>query len=211
MTAEVLPEGYVPIMPYPICPHCGLAQVLSNTTYAFYEGAITCYSCKGRFEIKFGDRWERGIGDIRHRLTDGTGGTLLSQPKPLGDPELLKGLTTPSVPKEPYQDFEDAVTGLDTSPPRLVAVACRYTIQRALILNDIPDREPQEMLNIARQKQILSEMAFPQCSAAIFMGGKGGHPEQHWTEVVGPNDAMQAVLATRRVLLELFNPSALGG
>lgn len=202
-----------PIMPYPRCPHCGDMQILIDSTYAFYKGVITCGACKGRYEVSFGDRYMNDfLAPTGQRLlTDGRGTTLLSPPTPLGDPELLKDLPVPLVPKELYQDFSDAVAGLGTSPPRLVAVACRYTVQRALILKGIPDREPQEMVNIARQKQIISEMAFRQCSSAIFMGGKGGHPQQHWTEQVGPNDAKQAVLATRRIILELFNSAALGG
>src|SRR3990167_1936064 len=203
-----------PIMPYPVCPHCGENQILDLMTYGHYKGPIRCPKCKGLYEVEFGGTWKQNPKTFQYFLTrvDG-GGHLISSPRPLGDPELLKGITDSCVPNEISQDFEDAVNGLATSPPRLVAVACRYTIQRALLLKEIPDGEPQKMLNTARQKQppLISEMVLRQCSAAIFMGGKGGHQQQHWTEQVGPNDAKQAVLATRRVILELFNPAALGG
>ena len=209
MVDEVIDKELVPIMPYPKCPHCGSQQILSDYTYAFYEGSITCGNCKGLYEVTFGDRWGTVAGGLRTRLTDGRGVTLLSPPKPLGDETLLIGLSSPPIPGELYRDFGEAVTGLATSPPRLVAVHCRYIVQRALVMKHIPDKPVQEMINIARQKSLLSEMALQSCRAAAFIGGKGAHPQEHWMDQVGPDDAKQAVLVTKRVIQDLFNPGGL--
>jgi hypothetical protein len=61
----------------------------------------------------------------------------------------------------------------------------------------------------ARTPSLLSPLAIRQCKAATFMGGKAGHPQDNWVENVTPDDAKQALLATKRVLLELFYPEGL--
>lgn len=197
-----------PIMPLPPCPHCGQLQILDVDTFRYFEGKLTCHACKGRYHVRFGDvRGTDGWG-LPTNMTQG-GITMLSEPKPLGDPELLKGLDVPAVPKELYQDFEDAVNGLGNSPARAVAVLCRYAVQRALMLKGVPDEAPEKMVNIARQKVLISEKAMRQAMAAVFLGGKGAHPQSHWTEQVEENDAKQAVLVTRTFLIELFIPGGL--
>ena len=209
-----------PIVPNPRCPHCAKPQELDQLTYAYYKGQVRCGDCKGDYEVNLGDVFETqvkqemiagmpmGAGKReRVRMTNG-GITLLSQPRALGDFTLLLGLSTPPVPEELYHDFQDAVTALATSPPRFVAVGCRYIVQRALILKQIPDMRPEDMINKAKGLGLLSEMGYRNCMAAVFLGGKGGHPSEHWTEQIGPDEAKEAVLVTKRVLLELFNPSA---
>jgi hypothetical protein len=192
------------IMPYPHCPHCGKAQVFDQATYAFYKGAVTCKYCMGRYKVEFGD-----IHDGSFCLTSGDGKTLLSEPTPLGDPELMRGLMVPAVPEGIYRIYDKAVLSLAVGIPEGAAVLCRYAIQQSLLLNNIPDRQPAEMINIAASKKppILTELAVQQCKAATFMGGKAGHPQSNWLENIGADDAKQAILATKRVLLELFNPS----
>ena len=200
MTYEVITEDFEPIMPYPDCPHCGARKELSLTDYGHYEGPVTCYECKGRFHIEYGTRRPSLLGPVH-------GGELLSPPRPLGDQTLLVGLSSPPIPTEMYRDFQDAVTGLATSPPRMVAVHCRHIVQQALLLKGVADRPPEEMVNIARQKDWLTEIALRSCRAAVFLGGKGAHPQQNWKDQVGPDEAKLAVLATKRVLQDLFNPS----
>lgn len=193
-------ESLEPIMPFPECPRCGAPKVLDLHTYKYYNGAVTCYECKGKFEIRLGDT---------NRVMGGDGGTLLSPPRPVGDPEILEGLSVSAIPPELYLDFQDAAMCLAFGVPRGTAVLCRHAIQRALLLKDVPDRKPVDMINIARSKNLLSETAALQCSAAIFMGGKGAHPQVDELENIGENDARQALLMTRRVLLELFHPEGL--
>ena len=199
--SEAIIEGLVPIMPYPRCPHCGSMQILDNRTYGYYKGSITCSDCKGNYHAEFGDvLTAEGLFDSGPKV----GGQLLSAPRLLGDPELLKDLTIPSIPRPLYNDYVEAVRCLAVDVPRAAAVMCRVTIQEALLLKGIPDDKPEKMVNIARSKQILSEMCHRQCLAAVFMCGKGAHPQSHWTEQVGSNEAKEALLITRRVLLELF-------
>ena len=199
MTPEI-DAGLEPIMPYPICPYCGARQVLDATTYAGYKGMVTCHDCKGRYQI--------ALGNAPGRL--GGGGTLQSSPKPIGDPELLRGLTVPPIPLELFRDCEEAAFCLSVGASRASAVLCRYAIQRALLLNGVPESPPGRMVHVARSNKLLSETAFRQASAAVFMGGKAGHPQSDWLDNVGPEDAKQSLLCTRRILLELYHPVALG-
>ncbi|MDA0265268.1 MAG: hypothetical protein O2803_14140, partial [Chloroflexi bacterium] len=205
---EVSFEDFEPIMPYPICPHCGTTQQLDERTYGRYKGPITCYACKGRYTVEFAGELFRDLLGQNQRSLQGNGGVMISPPQPLGDQTLLLGLSSPPLPTEMYRAFADAVTGLATSPPTMVAVLCRYIVQSALLIKGIPDEPPAKMVNLAAQRSLLSEMALQSCRAAVFMGGKGAHPQQDWVYQVGLDDAKQAVLATKRVLLELFNPDA---
>lgn len=182
-------------MPYPHCPHCGALIILDGDTYSGYDGDITCFECKGKFHIKLSD--------------EKMSSRLLSPPKPLGDPELLKGLTAPVVPKPLYQLYQKATLSLAVGIPEGAVVLCRYVIQQALLLKNIPDQAPEKMLNIAHAKGVLSDTAFRQSGAAIFMGGKAGHPQANWLDNIRPDDGKQAVLLTRRILLELFNQAGL--
>jgi hypothetical protein len=190
-----------PIMPFPICPNCGSEQRIDSETYYRYKGDIVCFDCKCRYYVEFGGY---------------DGNTLESQPKIVEmpdkiDPKLLEGLTVPSIPKELYSVYKDAAKCLGFGVPKGAAVLCRYVIQLALTLKDIPDSQPERMVDIAAAKKppLLSELAVRECKAATFMGGKGGHPQTNWIENVTLGDAHQSLLATKRVLLELFYPEGL--
>jgi hypothetical protein len=186
----------------PKCPNCGSQQILSESTYAFYRGDIVCPDCKCRYYVEFGG---------------GFTGTFLEKPPKILempdkiDPKLLEGLTVSSIPKELYAVYKDAARCLGAGVPRGAAVLCRYVVQLALILKGIPDKRPEEMVNIATAKTppLLSTLASRQCKAATFMGGKAGHPQANWVENITTDDAKQALLVTKRVLLELFYPDGL--
>ena len=188
-------------MPYPICPHCGTPQVLDARTYGHYKGPVTCGHCQGKYHVALGDDFNAGMLFGR-----GPGGVLLSAPRPLGDPELLKALTAPTIPGPLYRDFAEAARCLEMDVPRATTMLCRHAIQRALLLKGVADDQPEKMVNVAWQQEILSPMAHRQCSAAVFMGGKGSHPQSDWADQIGADEAKQALLVTKRVLLELFNP-----
>lgn len=203
------------IMPYPKCPHlhCGSAQVLDATTYAYWDGILVCDSCGRMFKLRFGDKYAASpvFGSMRHVITDGRGITLLSGPEPIGDPELLRGLSAPPVPKDVFDDFQEAVMCLTTGSPRGAAMLCRHVVQHVLLLHDIPDSAPERMLNIAasRTPAVLSEVALRLCRAITFIGGKASHPQANITQTINESDARQGLLATRRVLLELYDPEGI--
>jgi hypothetical protein len=189
------------IMPYPKCPKCGVGWTIDENTYYDGEYPIACYHCETQFIV----RLQTLGGSDRQGLT----GYGLQQRvvwiKPLVDKDLLEGLLIPVIPKEIFNDFEAALYCFGAGvPPRAVAVMCRYTIQHALILKGIPEDKPEKMLNVAREKQKLSQVAIDQAHAAVFMGDKGGHPQKHWTLEITSDDAKQAVLMTKRVLMELW-------
>jgi hypothetical protein len=186
------------IMLKPKCPNCGATQELDSDLYCRYKGAIVCDKCKCKFYVQFG--WRAFIGD-----------TIIEPPRILEmpdkvDPKLLEGLKVESIPEELYGVYEDAARCLGAGVPKGAAVLCRYVIQWALMVKGIPDRRPEEMINIAAAKNppLLSKLADRQCKAATFMGGKGGHPQVNWVENITSDDAKQALLVTKRVLLELY-------
>lgn len=180
------------VMPYPICPNCGYHWTLDSDTYNGYEGPIACRQCRTKFRIKISEE----AFPLQEKVV---------WIHPMVDTELLEGLVGPKMPQEIYDDYEAALYCFGAGvPPRAVAVMCRYTIQHALIVKGIPEDAPEKMLNVARSKGVLSQTAANQAHASVFMGGKGGHPQGHWVDEVSPEDAKQAVLFTKRVLVELF-------
>ena len=132
------------------------------------------------------------------------GGQLLGPIRPIGDPELMRGLEELVIPASILKDFEDASRCADYGIPRAAAVLCRSAVQGALLHKGIPDAPPQTMVNNARRTCVLSEMIHRLCLAAVFLGGKGGHPQTHWTDDIGGHEAQEALIVTRRILLELF-------
>ena len=54
-------------------------------------------------------------------------------------------------------------------------------------------------------------MAYRNCMAAVFMGGKAAHKQADPLDEVIRDDARQALLATRAVLGELFRHSGQRG
>ena len=187
------------IMPYPRCPNCGSQQLLSSLTYGWYKGDVKCPDCKCTYHVEFG-------GIDGESLEESP--KIVETPEKI-DPKLLEGLMVPTVPKELYSVYKDAAKCLGFGVPKGAAVLCRYVIQLALTLKDIPDNPAEKMVDIAAAKGLLSPSATKQCKAVVFMGGKGGHPQANWVENVTPDDAHQSLLATKRVLLELFYPDGL--
>ena len=194
-------KQFEPIMPYPRCPNCGSLQSLDRYTYGWYKGDIVCVDCKCRYYVEFGGP----DGDNLEKSPK-----LLETPDKI-DPKLLAGLMVPAIPKELFAVYKEAAQCLAAGAPRGAAVLCRYVIQQALLLRGIPDQPPQTMVNIAHSKKLLSDTAHLQSSAAVFMGGKAGHPQHNWADKIGPDDAKQALLLTKRVVLELFYPAGLLG
>lgn len=189
-------EPFEPIMPYPICPNCGQAQFLDASTYFGHKGEVTCSQCKCVYHIElnvFDNHLEKPL-------------TIVEMPDKV-DPKLLEGLTVPVIPKDLYSVYHDAARCLGAGVPKGAAVLCRHAIQTALILKDIPEDNIEKMINVANAKGLLSPLGIHECRAAAFMGGKGGHPQSNWLDNINTDDAKLALLATKRVLLELFNPS----
>ena len=185
-------------MPVPECPHCANPHKLDARTYGFYKGPVTCRTCKKRFYVEFGDEsgpdWNGYV----------QGGQLLAPIRPVGNPELLEPLQGLPIPQSIIKDFEDAGHCLDYGIPRAAAVMCRSAVQGALFEKGIPEAAPQDMVNNAKGNKALSEMVYRLCMAAVFLGGKGAHPQESWLDKIGDQDAIQALLVTQRVLLELF-------
>ena len=203
MNIEVNVKERKYIMPLPKCYYCAHEEDLDLRTYGYYKGPVTCGQCKKRYYIEFGNITDTVLWD-----GPGPGGQLLSPIRPVGNPDLLEGLQDLPIPESVLKDFEDASHCVDYGIPRAAAVMCRSAVQGALLEKGVPDKAPQDMVNKARNEDILSETVKHLCMAAVFLGGKGGHPQIDWTDEIGHREAQQALLVTHRVLMELF-PSLL--
>ena len=201
MSIEINAKERKYIMPMPKCYHCAHAEELDLRTYGYYKGPVTCEQCKKRYYVEFGH-----ITDTEQWNSTGDGGQLLSSIRPVGNPDLLEGLQDLPIPESVLKDFEDASHCVDYGIPRAAAVMCRSAVQGALLKKGVPDNAPQDMVNKARNEDILSETVKHLCMAAVFLGGKGGHPQIDWIDEIGHREAQQALLVTHRVLMELFLP-----
>ena len=180
-------------MPFPICPHCGETQTLDRETYNGYRGSITCVACKWPYDVS---------------LTSSVMGgrvTLISAPKPVVDSELLAKI--PGVPENIWRTFLSAARCLAFREPLGSAVLCRRVVQHSLLAKGLEEGPPSKMVDLARQKGLLSESAYRNCRAAVFMGGKAAHPQSDLLDEITRDDARQAILASQAVLRELFRPS----
>ena len=201
MKTEVQIKERKYIMPLPKCYHCAHEEEFDLRTYGYYKGPVTCEQCKKRYYVEFGNKTDTEQWD-----RTGPGGQLLSPIRPVGNPDLLEGLQGLPIPESVLKDFEDASHCVDYGIPRAAAVICRSAVQGALLEKGVPDKAPQDMVNKARNEGILSETVMHLCRAAVFLGGKGGHPQIAWTDEIGHQEAQQALLVTQRVLMELFPP-----
>lgn len=187
-------------MPLPKCPFCAHEEEFDSRTYGYYKGPVTCELCKKRYYVEFGNRSGPEWNGVE------VGGELLAPIRPVGNPALLEDLEDANIPESILRSFKEASTCSDYGVPRGAAVLCRIAIQEALLHHGVPDKRPEEMVNIARSKGILSEMTYRLCLASVLLGGRGAHPQQHWLDEIGDQEAQQALLVTRRVLLDLFPP-----
>ena len=202
------------------CPHCaGLMRFpMEEREYAYWDKVETCEHCRYRSHVR--------IGTVQRSITIGgptsesttpvfarngemlPGGQLLSI-DPLIAPEIVQGLDSPHIPEIPARAVQEAVRCMESSLGRPCAVMCRYTIQAALLDKGISNQSPIRMVNVARQRELLSEVTKSRCQVAIFIGNSGGHPQTDPLKEIGPEDALEALRLTRRVLLELYDPNAI--
>ena len=181
----------------PHCPTCGAEQHLDKDTYDGYEGPVTCGECKFPYEVTFSTA-HSVMGPRRPaRLT--------SPPRSVTPAELLEEI--PRVPGKIWRTLVSAARCLAFDEPLATAVLCRRVVQHALLAVGLEDERPAKMVERARRQDLLSEMAYRNCKAAVFMGGKAAHPQADPLDEVTRDDARQALLATRAVLRELFRPS----
>ena len=180
-------------MPFPICPHCGETQTLDRETYSGYRGSITCGACKWPYEVSL-------TGSMLSSRV-----TLTSPPIPVVDSELLAQI--PGVPGKIWRTFMSAARCLAFKEPLGSAVLCRRVVQHSLLAKGLDEGAPSKMVDLARQQGLLSEIAYRNCRAAVFMGGKAAHPQSDPLDEITKDDARQAILATRAILRELFKAS----
>ena len=184
-------------MPIPYCPTCGAEQYLDKDTYDGYEGLVTCGVCKLPYEV--------AISTAHPVMGFRQPARLTSPPRPVIPAELLEEI--PRVPSKIWPTLVSAARCLAFNEPLATAVLCRRVVQHALLAVGLEDGPPTKMVERARSQRLLSEMAYRNCMAAVFMGGKAAHPQADPLDEVIRDDARQALLATRAVLRELFRPS----
>ena len=167
MNTEVNVKERKYIMPLPKCYHCAHEETFDLRTYGYYKGPVTCEQCKKRYYVEFGH-----ISDTEHWDRTGPGGQLRSPIRPVGNPDLLEVLQDLPIPESVLKDLRDASYCVDYDIPRAAAVMCRSAVQGALLAKGVPDKAPQDMVNKARNEDILSETLKHLCMAAVFLVGK---------------------------------------
>ncbi len=187
-------ERFQPIMPFPYCPTCGAVQHLDKDTYDGYKGPVTCGSCKFPYEVT--------ISTAHSYMGPRQPARLTSPPRSVVPAELLEEI--PRVPGEIWGILVSAARCLAFNEPLAAAVLCRRVVQHALLAVGLEDGPPTRMVERARSRDLLTELAYRNCMAAVFMGGKAAHPQADPLDEVINDDARQALLATRAVLRELF-------
>lgn len=198
------------------CPHCDQMMVFPLPEYEFFSGTVGCEHCHRQSRLRIGGYY----GDIIGRTVATTepvyqgghlrtpGGRLLSI-KPIVPTEVVVVGDTRKIPDGPRQDLESAIKCLEIGELRATAVLSRRCVQSALRIQGIPEDSPSKMINLARQRGTLSELAKRQSDAVTFMGGKAAHPQSDPLLNLVESDIRQGLQMVRRVLLELFDPDQL--
>ena len=196
------------------CPYCDKTMVFSLPEYEFHTGQIGCEHCHRKSRLRIGGYYEiygsavatsEPVWRGGRSLT--AGGRLLSI-EPVVSPELVVG-GFEKIPDGPRQDLESAVRCFEIGEYRATAMLCRRCIQSALKFKGIPEDTPSRMINIARQRGRLTELAKKQSDAVTFMGGKAAHPDDDPLLNLVESDIRQGLQMVRRILLELFDPDQL--
>ena len=197
------------------CPYCDNMMEFPLPEYAFHVGTVGCEHCHRKSRLRIGGYYNdiySGTKATSQPVWRGgryltPGGRLLSI-EPVVSPELVVGYSR-EIPDGPRQDLESAVRCLEIGEFRASAMLCRRCVQSALKIKGIPEDAPSKMINIARQRGTLSELAKKQSDAVTFMGDKAAHPLDDPLLELGQSDIRQGLQMVRRILLELFDPDQL--
>ena len=136
-----------------------------------------------------------------------SGGRLLSI-KPVVPVEMVLGISK-KIPTELRQDLDSAVKCFEIEEYKSTAMLCRRCVQSALKNRGIPEDSPSRLVNIARRRGVLSELAKKQSEAVTFMGNKAAHPQDDPLLDLSKSDVLQGLQMVRRILHELFDPDRL--
>ena len=192
------------------CPYCDRMMVFSLPEYEFHDGQVGCEHCHRKSHLRIGgyySQYGQTVATSEPVWMNGLpvlGGRLLSI-EPAVPPELILA-DSPKIPDEPRQDLESAVRCLEIEEFKAAAVLCRSCVQSALKIRGIPEGAPSRMINIARQREVISELAKKQSDAVTFMGNKAAHPQDDPMLNLLGADIRQGLQMVRRILLELFDP-----
>ena len=196
------------------CPYCDASMTFSLPEYEFHKGVVGCEHCHRKSDLRIGGYY-RGWANSTLRTTEPvwdngvpiSGGRLLSI-KPVVPVEMVLGVSK-KIPAELRQDIDSAVKCFEIAEYKATAILCRRCVQSALKNRGIPEDSPSRMVNIARQRGVLSELAKKQSDAVTFMGNKAAHPQDDPLLDLSKSDVLQGLQMVRRILLELFDPDRL--
>ena len=196
------------------CPYCDASMAFTLPEYEFYEGVVGCEHCHRKSNLRIGGYYRSSIGFTMSttepkwdRGTAITGGRLISV-EAIVPADLALGISK-KVPAELRQDLESAVKCFEIGEYRATAMLCRRCVQSALKIQGIPEGPPTRMINIARQRDVISELAKRQSDAVTFMGDKAAHPQDDPLLHLSESDTRQGLQMVRRILLEVFDQDKL--
>ena len=197
------------------CPYCDGNMAFRLPEYEFYEGVVGCEHCHRKSNIRIGGYYESSFSGSTLSTTEPrsergkavTGGRLLSI-EAVVPADLALGISK-QVPAELRQDLESAVKCFEIGEQRATAMLCRRIVHSALQIQGVREDSPSKMISIARNQNILSELARRQSDAVTFMGNKAAHPQDDPLLNLSESDTRQGLQMVRRILLELFDPDKL--
>ena len=205
------------------CPHCSGFMKFPLPEYEFWEAVEVCEHCGRRSRVRIGgsvivpsriagqpNQYEEFTKPQLHPRTreELPGGRLLSI-ESAAPVETVRGLNSPPIPLEPYEAAQEAIKSLEIGAYRAAASMSRYTIQSALLDKGTPDRRPMDMVNYARQHNLVSDIVVSRCRAIVYIGNSGAHPQADVLKNIGRQDAIEGLRLMRRVLLEIYDPQSL--
>ena len=205
--ANLEAQEYVPDVR---CPECAQFIHLPIDTYQWYDGNIPCGTCYALLYIPIGDFrqstvWD-GMEPTTHPFRGGQGGKLLAEPKVVRPPVkvppvFLQAAKSELIGSEAHRHMELALRHYADGTYRSSILACRTTIQMALLDCRIPDATPSRMVDEAKQLGLLDAFGEYCCRMINRAGGDAAHAAE---SPDGPREALAVIGAAVTVLGRLY-------
>lgn len=173
-------------MPDVICIGCGSTIYLEETTYANYQGEVTCIDCKTPHSILI----EKGA--LR---------TNSSSP---GAYDNILDILAHEVPQDILYDLGEAARDIPVASYKSCVVMCGRALQGSLLDKGLKDQDLDKMIDDARNKGVLTEEHHQQAKAVRFFRNTGAHPKNPALRVVTELQAILALQIAKEILQYIY-------
>jgi len=183
MTLKGRGENAVPNL---ACLACGLDIYLDETTYANYQGPVTCAQCRRQQYISI----QRG-----ELVTAQLGGNTY---------DAISDVVHLDIPSERLDDIAEAAFVLLQGAYKSSVVMCRRCVQGVLLALNIPDQPLGRMIEKAATGGSITQDLADQLKAIKLLGDAGAHPNDEALKEVTQTGAYLCVHLTKEVLKSVF-------